>query len=137
MIGVTSDSYDSYMNFVKGYWFDNKVVDCGSIECNKSYDCSMEEIKKDCVEYAKYNKSYDYSIEGIKKRCVYNNEKLNNYYLNNNSEMTKHNYKNNKKKSERKHKENNNKNNKKISKIGDSFSQFSQFSNRLIKSSLN
>lgn len=124
MIGVTSDSYDSYMNFVKGYWFDNKVVDCGSIECNKSYDCSMEEIKKDCVES---NKSYDYSIEGIKKRYVYNNEKLNNYYLNNN----------NKKKSERKHKENNNKNNKKISKIGDSFLQFSQFSNRLIKSDLN
>ena len=67
MIVVNSDSYDSYMNFVKGYWFDNKVVDCGSIECNTTHD---------------------YSIEEIKKIYVYNNEKLNNNYLNDNRNNT-------------------------------------------------
>ena len=44
MIVVTSDSYASYQNFTKGYWFDNKVVDCGAIECNTTYDYSIEEI---------------------------------------------------------------------------------------------
>ena len=49
MIVVTSDSYASYQNFTKGYWFDNKVVDCGAIECNTTYDYSIEEIKNNYV----------------------------------------------------------------------------------------
>ena len=28
MIGVSSDSISSYNNFMVGYWFENKVVDC-------------------------------------------------------------------------------------------------------------
>lgn len=82
MIGVSSDSYESYMNFIRGSWFDNKVVDCSlmgsigsieSIECNKKYSSSIEEINneyklKNKVVYNKYNSN--------KKKTIQNNKSL-------------------------------------------------------------
>lgn len=127
MIGVTSDSYDSYMNFVKGYWFDNKVVDCGSIECNTTHD---------------------YSIEEIKKRYVTPSEKLNNLYLSNHTDQEeKQSYPSNKKynssssyhSSNKKqyHHNSNKSNNKSTSHKPKKYILDNSFSNRLIISTIN
>lgn len=70
MIGVSSDSYESYMNFIKGYWFDNKVVDCSSmvsIECNKAYNSSIEEINN---EYKSHKNTYN-----SRNKRIYNKQK--------------------------------------------------------------
>lgn len=71
MIGVSSDSYQSYTNFSKGYWFDNKVVDCSSIECNKKYDFSIKEMEEINKDYLSYNISSISNISNESKEDNY------------------------------------------------------------------
>lgn len=123
MIVVNSDSYESYQNFTKGYWFDNKVVDCGAIECNTTYD---------------------YSIEEIKKNYVTANEKLNNVYLSNHTDIEEKQthssntqYKSYSSNNKQYHQNSNKSNNKSTSHKPKKYMLDKSFSNRLIISTIN